>query len=551
MNCGVKMKKNSLINGAAIVTISIILTKILGIIYVIPFHSIIGDEGGALYGYAYTIYLFFISVSTAGIPLAISRIVSEYQALGYYNVKKRVFFLCKKISLLLGFISFIVIILFAPLMAKLIFGNIVGGNSIKDVILVIRVIGIAVLIVPILSVYRGYFEGHRFMGPPSTSQVLEQFFRVIIIIFGSFISLKLFHGKVSYAVSIALLGASIGAFISYLYLLYIFNKNKKKFNERIRRVNEPIVSDKIIIKKIFLYSIPFIIIDVSRSLFNYIDMFTVVKGLVNYANYNISDAETIYSMLSTWCQKFNMILLAISTGIVVSMIPNLTESIVKKDSNNINKNVYLCLSILLYFTIPMTIGISFLSKSIWMLFYGKSVYGSSVLGYYIFVGLIICIFTCLMSILQTFKDFKDVFICLFCGVFVKLILNYSLLKTFYNIGLPAYYGIITSTILGFLTSIIICLLFLSKRFNIKFEKVLKVFIDVLCGSFLMLIVLFLFKLFIPVYSTNRLLNILIIVFYSTLGFLVFYGYSRISKLDKEIFGSNNLFNIIKKIIIKK
>ena len=66
--------------------------------------------------------------------------------------------------------------------------------------------------------------------------------------------------------------------------------------------------DGIIIKKILIYAVPFIMIDLFRSLYNYIDMFTVVKGLVDYAKYSASDAETIYSMLSTWGQKFNMIL---------------------------------------------------------------------------------------------------------------------------------------------------------------------------------------------------------------------------------------------------
>ena len=70
------MKKITFLKGTIITTIGIVITKILGLLYVIPFHSIIGDEGGALYGYAYTIYLFFMSISTAGIPLAISKIVS-------------------------------------------------------------------------------------------------------------------------------------------------------------------------------------------------------------------------------------------------------------------------------------------------------------------------------------------------------------------------------------------------------------------------------------------------------------------------------------------
>ena len=124
MKKDVTMKKSTFINGAFIVTIGIVLTKLLGILYVIPFHSIIGDEGGALYGYAYTIYLFFISVSTAGIPLSISRVVSEYQALGFYKAKKRAFILGKRLAVLLGGISFLLIIIFAPFVAKLILGDI-------------------------------------------------------------------------------------------------------------------------------------------------------------------------------------------------------------------------------------------------------------------------------------------------------------------------------------------------------------------------------------------------------------------------------------------
>ena len=101
------MRKSNFVVGAFIATLGIVLTKALGIIYVIPFYAIIGDEGGALYGYAYTIYTLFMSLSSAGIPLAISKIVSEYQTLGYYNAKRRAFFIGKRIALLLGFICFL------------------------------------------------------------------------------------------------------------------------------------------------------------------------------------------------------------------------------------------------------------------------------------------------------------------------------------------------------------------------------------------------------------------------------------------------------------
>lgn len=551
MKKDITMKKSSLINGAMIASIAIIVTKILGILYVIPFHAIIGDEGGALYGYAYTIYLFFISISTAGIPLAISKIVSEYQALGYYYAKKRAFVLGKRIALLLGFIFFIIITLFAPVLARLILGGVIGGNNINDISFVIRIIGIAILIVPVLSIYRGYFEGHRFMSPPSISQILEQFFRVLIIIFGSYITIKMFKGSLCSAVGIALLGASIGAFISYLYLLNKYRINRKKFNERVRRVNEPIVSDKVIIKKLFIYAIPFIMIDVFRSLYNYIDMFTVVRGLVKFAKYSAIEAETIYSMLSTWSQKFNMILLAVSSGIVVSLIPNLTESIVKKNEKEINSKVEMSLNILLYLTLPMTVGISFLAKPIWFLFYGNSAFGPNVLTYYIFVGFIICLFTCIITILQTFKDYKGVFICLISGLIIKLLLNINLLKSFISMGLPPYYGVITATIMGFLVSIIMCLIILNRKYNIKFESVLKYFIDILCGTIIMLCILMLCRFIIPICSDIRLVNLLIIIVYSIIGAIIYFVYSKLSGLDDNIFGKNHIFRSIKKIILKK
>ena len=147
--------KSGLVKGAFIATIGIVLTKILGIIYVIPFHAVIGDRGGALYGYAYTIYLLFMSLSSAGIPLAISKIVSEYQTLGYYNAKRRAFVIGRKIALLLGFVSFLLLLLFASWIAHAVLGDLSGGNTISDVTLVIRVIASALLFVPVLSIYRG------------------------------------------------------------------------------------------------------------------------------------------------------------------------------------------------------------------------------------------------------------------------------------------------------------------------------------------------------------------------------------------------------------
>ena len=532
----VSLKKSGFIKGAFIATLGIVLTKILGIVYVIPFHAIIGEEGGALYGYAYTIYLLFMSLSSAGIPLAISKIVSEYQTLGYYNAKKRAFIIGKKIALLLGFICFLLLLLFAPWIAKAVLGDLTGGNTIEDVTFVIRVIGTAILAVPVLSIYRGYFEGHRFMEPSSFSQVLEQLVRVLVIVLGSFMALKVFKLSLTSAVGIAVFGATTGAIAAYLYLVVKKRKNRSKFNEKIRSVNEPIITNKQIFKKIVIYAFPFIMIDVFKSLYSYIDMVTVVQGLVSHARFSVVDAESVMSMLSTWANKFNMILLAVSTGIIVSLIPNLTSSVVKKDKEDINLKVNQSLSILLFFTIPMTLGISFLSKYIWMVFYGESVYGPSMLAYFIFVGFMIGLFTSTVSIVQVLRDYKTVIFSLFIGVLLKFLLNDNLLVAFYKMGLPAYYGVITASLIGYFVSFLICIIQMKRKYHINYEEFAKNFIDILCGSMLMVFVLFLVHLVLPD-TTNRGISFIYIVFYTVVGGITYFVYMYRFKVMKRIFGS--------------
>lgn len=537
------MLKNGFVKGAFITTLGIVITKILGILYVIPFHNIIGEEGGALYGYAYTIYVLFMSLSSAGIPLAISKIVSEYQTLGYYSAKKRAFEIGKKISLLFGFIAFLILLLFAPLIAKAVLGDLSGGNTIDDIVFVIRVMSIAILIVPVLSVYRGYFEGHRFMSPPSISQVIEQLIRIIVIILGSYLALNVFKLSLTTAVAVALFGATLGAFVSCLYLIIKKGKNRKKFTERIRTVNEPIITNKEIIKKIVIYAFPFIMIDLFKSLYNYIDMVTVVKGLVKYAEFSVNDAETIMSMLSTWGNKLNMIVLSISTGVIVSLIPNLTQSVIKNDKKDINKKVCQTLNILLFLTLPMTIGISFLSKPIWLLFYGESLYGPSVLSILIFSGFMIALFTAMISVVQVLKDYKIVFWSLFVGVFLKLFLNNNLISAFYKMGLPAYYGVITASIIGYFVSFIICLITLHYKYDIEYEEVVKNVMDIISSTMIMVVGLFLMRFIVPMSSSVRIVNLFIILIYTLVGGIIYLLFTYKCEVIKRIFGNklNNIF----------
>ena len=542
------MRKNSFVNGALLVTIGIVITKILGVLYVIPFHSLIGEEGGALYGYAYTIYVFFISLSSAGIPLAISKIISEYNTLGNYNARDRAFYLGRRLALIFGFIAFLILNIFAKTFASTIIGDLSGGNTISDVTFVIRIISTAILIVPLLSIYKGYFQGFKYMEPPSLSQVLEQIVRISVILIGSFLVLKVFKLSLASAVGIAVFGATLGALTAYIYLVVKRISNRSKFVNTKPKIMVP-VSDKAILRKIFYYAFPLIMIDLSKSVYNFIDTFTVVNGLVDYAKYTVTEAEVVVSMLSTWATKFNMIITSVATGIVVSLIPNLTQSIVNKDREDINNKVNQSIGLCLFFTIPMTFGICFLSKPIWSLFYGSSEVGPTLLGYFIFTGLFSSIFTILVTIIQLFKDYKTLFISLIIGVIIKLLFNVNLIGSFYREGLPPYYGVITATIFGYLVSIVYCFIHLHFNLKINFEKLINNFFDILCGSVVMVVILLLLHLIIPFTSTSRIVNLLIIFLFMVVGGISYFVYTYKAKTIDKLFGKGFLRKL-KSIFIK-
>ena len=168
------LKKNTFIQGTLIASISMIFIKVIGAIYVVPFYAIIGESGGTLYSYAYSIYNLFLNISTAGVPIAMSMIISEYLTLNMYEAKERAYKIGKKMIFALSLVAFIIVFFASSLLAKFILSDVTGGHTIKEVSLVIKAIAPCLLIIPFLSVLRGYMQGHKFISPTSFAQVIEQ-----------------------------------------------------------------------------------------------------------------------------------------------------------------------------------------------------------------------------------------------------------------------------------------------------------------------------------------------------------------------------------------
>ena len=224
------MKKSSFIEGTVIATVAIIFTKILGMLYVIPFYAMVGVQGSALYAYAYNIYVIFLDISSAGLPVAMSKIIKEYNTLGMLDAKVRAYKLGKRVVNFVSVAAFICLFLFAGNIASLILGDLQGGNTINDVAFVIRCVSFAILVIPFLSISKGYLQGHNIINVSSISQVIEQVVRIAVILGGSYIALNIFHLSLTTSVGIAVFGAFCGGIAAILYIVKNMHKHKKELS---------------------------------------------------------------------------------------------------------------------------------------------------------------------------------------------------------------------------------------------------------------------------------------------------------------------------------
>lgn len=545
------MKKNNFLEGAVIATIGIVLCKIIGLLYVIPFYAIIGEKGATLYGYGYSIYAVFLTLASNGIPIAISKSVSEYNSLGYYYTKEKAYKIGAKIIIGLGLISFLILFIFAPQVAYLIIGDIKGGVTIKEISFVIRVVSTALLIVPLFSVTKGYLQGHKFITATSIANVIEQLVRVLVLLAGSYLALKVFNLSIDTAIGIAVFGATVGAIAAYFYLFDKIRKNKNKLKRKEEITREEVkITTKEITKKIIFYAIPFIIIDLVRSAFSMVDVFTVVRTL-NGLGYAVSDAETTIRVISTWGSKLNMIVISISLGLTISLIPNIASSYAKKDLKDVSRKINQSIQSLLVVILPMAIGLFMLAKPVWVIFYGYNELSINIYQLFVLQTLTFSFYSILIDITQTMNDSKIALGTLMGSFVAKAVLNIPIMRICHFIGIGGYYGSIITTLLVQTLSVIFLLYKLNKKYKVDYKETKITTVKTILCSMVMMIVLMILDLFYPVGEATRLLSIIQVAVYAIVGALVYALVTYKSGLLESIFGKNFIEVILTKLHLKR
>ncbi len=527
------MKKNTFMEGAIIATIGIIIVKVIGLFYVIPFNAIIGEQGGALYGYAYNIYQLFLSISSVGFPFAISKITSEYTALGYKNAVKKTYNLAIKIISVISLIIFILLFVFAPQIGKLIIGDVTGGNTYEDIAFVIRVVSFAILVVPFLSVTKGFLQGYKYISPTSISQIIEQVVRVAVILIGSYLALRVFGTDMTTAVGIAVSGAFIGGLVAYIYLKLKIKKNNllPKYSTE-DKVN---ITKREILKKILKYSIPFILISLIYNLYNTVDMILVSRTLNDILKMPVNAVESIVGVFTTWGIKLNNILLAIVTGLTTSLIPNIVSSYTKGNIKDVDSKFNKALQCVLLVIVPSTIFLSLLATPTWTLFYGKSAYGPEVYKVFVFASLFGGLYSIVVNVLQGLSKYKLVIASVFTGLIINTVLDVPMILLFDKLGLNSIHGAIVASLTGYTISTVISLIILNKKYKFSFNETIKKLPKYIISYIIFTLVLIIMKQFIPIDLNGRLIQIPILLLYGVVSFGIYIVINYFNGNLKNIF----------------
>lgn len=524
---------SKLIRGTFILTLGTFISKFLGLFYVIPFDDLLKghEEGASLYQYGYVPYTIFLTVATAGVPLAVSKFVSKYNAIGEYAVGRKLFKSGLLLMTLTGVVSFLIMYAFAPIFAEMTIKSDEQVISVAQVTTVIRAVSFALIIIPFMSLIRGFFQGHQSMGPTAVSQVIEQIVRIVFLLGGIYVVLNILGGTVTTAISVATFAAFVGGLASLGALIWYWFKRKPHLDELLEedRGNEEI-SLKAMYKEIIAYSIPFIFVGLANPLFQLVDQITFNTAMADIGNAKVSDHA--FAVLNFYTHKLVIIPVSLATAFSMTLIPLITTSYTSGDRKTMRRNIDQTFQVLLFLTVPAALGLALLAEPMYTLFYHSDALGTSILRSYAPVAILFALFAVTAAILQGIDEQKFTIFSLLVGLLLKLVLNIPLIRLFET------QGAVLATTIGYAVAILINLYVIKKYARYQFRLILRrtMFIGAL-NAVMAGVVLVLYAVLVKFLSPETgFQSIILVAICGGVGALVYFYLSLRSKLADKLFG---------------
>lgn len=356
-------KKQNFLHGAAWLAMATVIVKIIGALYKLPMNMIIGAEGYAYFSTAYDIYAVLMTLSTAGLPVAVSRMVSQNYTLGHYNRLRQVYRVARNVFLVLGTVFGLFMALGCVQLAE--------ALNQPDAWLSIMCLSPCLLIMCFSAPCKGFFNGQSNMRPSSVSQVLEAFFKLVVGLVLAYI-IKEITGNIAYAAGGAILGVTCGSFISMLYLRIKFGKSYRKLPQS----EEKVESNFATLKSLLAIAIPLIIGSSGTQILTVLETGLYMDRLVDliatnqYMGHMVQGAVTAQKAAATLKGVYNLsqtifnLPCAFIAPLTVSLLPAITAFITKGEEKTAKETAESAARITGLIALPCAVGITVLARPI-------------------------------------------------------------------------------------------------------------------------------------------------------------------------------------------
>ena len=418
-------KQNSFFGGAAILAAGILIVKLIGMFYKIPLINIIGEAGAADFNNAYNIYAVLLTVSTAGLPVAVSKLVSEANALNRRNQVRRTFRLALVLFLALGLVSFLVMFFRADALAGMMNDSKAAAG--------IRALAPAVVCVGCLAALRGYSQGHSNMAPTSVSQIIEALCKLVVGLGLAFWLVK--QGKdPDVAAAGAITGVTVGTVVALAYMVLDFLLSHGR--EDTRGTDRPDSAGSIL-ANILKIAVPITLSSSMVGIVTVIDSSLVQGQLQSALDLTEQASRTLYGNYSGALNIYNLPT-SLMAAITASVIPAVSAALARRDRRGAARITGSALRITALLSFPMGVGLFVLGTPIIRLLFPKlnvAVAGPllSTLG---IATPFVCMVLVCNSVLQAHGFINLPVIVMVLGGIVKIVNNYNLVGAIGIAGAP-------------------------------------------------------------------------------------------------------------------
>lgn len=438
-------KKSTFFGGAAILMVGSLLVKLIGAFYKIPLANILSDEAYVDFNTAYNVYNLFLTIATAGLPVALSKTVSEANTLGRQNQVDRIFSVALKAFLFMGVLSFVAMSVFAAPLSVL-----MGDDSAVWCVLCLSP---SVLCVCVMAAFRGYYQGHSNMVPTAVSQIIESLGKLV---FGLALALGViwfFPGVETYrqrvAAAGAILGVSIGSIIALIYIIAHYLKDRRA--RKGRTYSDTVDSGSAILSRLLKLAIPITLGSASISIVTLVDT-KVVLSLLEQMYHDLPELVTPEAIAQQFaeggvtpqlfmaqglkgiydkCMAVYNLPSQLMVAITASVIPAVSACLARRDAKAASKTSESALRIGVILAFPMGVGLFALGGPITQfLFQADPTVAGPIMSLLGLATIFVCIMSLCNSILQANGRVGLPVLAVVVGGVIKIAVNYHLVGNY-------------------------------------------------------------------------------------------------------------------------